>query len=115
MLPDHQATGTVLTEIERRLAGCKGPGHGNLVARNRLRQKLSASLHLSIVRVSDSERFKATPSHWVPRREVAHDLFLYPLKPSLHPHPASNHRIHTSCKLNPLDCLAPVYLRVCHP
>ena len=115
MLPDHQATGTVLTEIERRLVGRMGPGHGNLVARNRLRQKLSASLHLSIVRVSDSERFKATPSHWVPRREVARDLFLYPLKPSLRLHPASNHLIYTSYRLSRLDCSAPVYLRVHHP
>lgn len=115
MLPDHQATGTVLTEIERRLAGCKGPGHGNLVARNLLHQKISASLRLNIVRVSDSVRFRVTPSHWVPRREVARDLFLYPLKPSLRLHPASNHLIYTSYRLSRLDCSAPVYLRVHHP
>ena len=90
MPPEHQATGTVLTEIERRLAGHKGPERGNLVARNRRHRKLSASLHLSIVRVSGSVRFKATPSHWVPRREVARDLFPYPLKPSLRLHSANN-------------------------
>ena len=115
MLPEHQATGTVLTEIERHLAGRKDPERGNPAVHNPLRRKLSASLHLSIVRVSDSERFKATPSHWVPRREVARDLFPYPLKPSLRLHPANNHLIYTSCRLNLPDFSAPVYLRVRHP
>ena len=115
MLPEYQVTGTMLTEIERRLVGRMGPGHGNLVARNRLRQKLSASLHLSIVRVSDSARFKATPSLWVPRREVARDLFLYPLKLNPRRRPANNHLIYISYRLSLPDFSAPVYLRVRHP
>lgn len=114
MRPGHQATGTVLTEIERPLVGRKGPVHGNLVVRNRLHQRPSAFLRLSLVRGLDSARFKAILNRWAPRWELARDLLPCLPNPSLRPRPANNHPISPSFKLSRLGFLAPICLRARH-